>query len=78
MITACKKSGPIEQMLSIFTYMDRDIFNPILVTLYDEPTDGTSQLQRYLDIGVYHVQVPLDKKDILLGNTKELKKNWMN
>lgn len=74
LITACKKSGPIEQMLSIFTYMDRDIFNPILVTLYDEPTDGTSQLQRYLDIGVYHVQVPLDKKDILLGNTKELKK----
>ena len=74
LITACKKSGPIEQMLSIFTYMDRDIFNPILVTLYDEPTDGTSQLQRYLDIGVYHVQVPLGKKDILLGNTKELKK----
>lgn len=74
LVTACKKSGPIEQMLSIFTYMDRDIFNPILVTLYDEPTDGTSQLQRYLDIGVHHVQVPLSKKDILLGNTKELKK----
>lgn len=72
-MTACKKSGPIEQMLSIFTYMDRDIFNPILVTLYDEPTDGTSQLQRYLDIGVKHVQVPLGKKDILLGNTKVLK-----
>lgn len=74
LVTACKKSGPIEQMLSIFTYMDRDIFNPILVTLYDEPIDGTSQLQRYLDIGVNHVQVPLGKKDILLGNTKELKK----
>lgn len=73
LVTACKKSGPIEQMLSIFTYMDRDIFNPILVTLYDEPTDGTSQLQRYLDIGVKHVQVPLGKKDILLGNTKVLK-----
>lgn len=74
LVTACKKSGPIEQMLSIFTYMNRDIFNPILVTLYDEPTDGTSQLQRYIDIGVYHTHVPLSKKDILLGNTKELKK----
>lgn len=73
LVTACKKSGPIEQMLSIFTYMDRNIFNPILVTLYDEPADGTSQLQRYLDIGVYRVQVPLGKKDILLGKTKKLK-----
>ena len=73
LITACKKSGPIEQMLSIFTYMDQNKFNPILVTLYNEPTDGTSQLQRYLDIGVHHVQVPLGKKDILLGNTKVLK-----
>lgn len=73
LVTACKKSGPIEQMLSIFTYMDREKFNPILVTLYDEPVDGTSQLQRYLDIDVYHVQVPLGKKDILLGRTKKLK-----
>ena len=74
LVTACKKSGPIEQMLSIFTYMDRDKFNPILITLYDEPTDGTSQLQRYIDIGVCHIRVPLGKKDILLGNTKSLKK----
>ena len=74
LVTACKKSGPIEQMLSIFTYMDRDKFNPILITLYNEPDDGTSQLQRYLDIGVKHVRVPLDKKDILLGKTKKLRK----
>ncbi len=73
LFTACKKSGPIEQMLSILTYMDREKFNPVLITLYDEPTDGTSQLQRYLDIGVQHVHVPLGKKDILLGNTNALK-----
>ena len=73
LVTACKKSGPIEQMLSIFTYMDREKFNPILVTLYDEPTDGTSQLEKYLDIGVYHVQVSLGKKDIMIGHTKALK-----
>ena len=73
-VTACKKSGPIEQMLSIFTYMDRKKFNPILVTLYEEPTDGTSQLQRYLNAGVTHVRVPLSKKDILLGRTQALRK----
>ena len=73
-VTACKKSGPIEQMLSIFTYMDREKFNPILVTLYEEPSDGTSQLQRYLDLGVTHIRVPLGKKEILLGKTQALKK----
>lgn len=74
LVTACKKSGPIEQMLSIFTYMNRDLFNPFLVTLYDEPIDGTSQLQRFLDIGITHIRVPLGKKDIIFGNTKKLKK----
>lgn len=73
-VTACKKSGPIEQMLSIFTYMDREKFNPILVTLYEEPSDGTSQLQRYLDLGVTHIRVPLGKKEIFLGKTQALKK----
>ena len=69
-MTACKKSGPIEQMLSILTYMDRNKFNPVLITLYDEPDDGTSQLQRYLDIDVRHVKCPLNKKDIILGKTR--------
>lgn len=72
-VTACKKSGPIEQMLSIFTYLDREKFNPILITLYEEPTDGTSQLKRYLDIRVKHIHIPLNKKDIILGKTKSLK-----
>lgn len=74
LVTACKKSGPIQQMLSIFTYMDRNTFHPILVTLYDEPTDRTSQLQKYIDIGVEHYQVPISKMDVLLGRTGVLKK----
>ena len=73
LVTACKKSGPIEQMYNIFAHIDQKKFNPILVTLYDESTDGTSQLQRYIDIGVKHVRVPLGKKDIILGNTKVLR-----
>lgn len=72
-VTACKKSGPIEQMLSIFTYIDREKFNPILITLYDEPADGSSQLQRYLDLGVTYAHVPLGKKEIMLGRTRLLR-----
>lgn len=73
-VTACKKSGPIEQMLNIITYLNRQEFTPILITLYEEPKDGTSQLERYLDLGVVHYRVPLRKKDIILGRTKILKK----
>lgn len=73
LVTACKKSGPIEQMLNILTYLDGEKFNPVLITLYEEPTDGTSQLQRYLDLGVKHIHVPLSKFDILIGHTKALK-----
>ena len=73
LVTACKKSGPIEQMLSIITYMDKEKFNPVLITLYDEPVDGTSQLSRYLALGITHIHVPLSKTDILLGKTRALK-----
>ena len=72
-VTSCKKTGPIEQMLSIFTYLDRTKFNPILITINEEPTDGTSQLERYLAQGVVHYHVPLSKINILTGRTKVLK-----
>jgi glycosyltransferase involved in cell wall biosynthesis len=72
-VTACKKSGPIEQMLSIITYMDRTKFSPILITLYEEPDDGTSQLQKYIAQGVRHYRVPLNKIDIMTGRTSQLK-----
>ena len=74
LMTACKKKGPTEQMLNLITYMDRNIFNPILITIYDEPSDGTSQLQKYLDLGIEHIHIPLSKADVLLGKTAKLKK----
>ena len=34
--TNCKKNGPIKQTLNIIRYMDRNIFEPILLTLWEE------------------------------------------
>ncbi len=72
--TACKQSGPIQQMFNLIKNLDKNCFEPILITLYDEPTDGTSKLKMYTDFGLPHYKCPLSKKDILLGKTGALKK----
>lgn len=72
--TACKQSGPIQQMFNLIKYLDTDRFAPILITLYDEPSDGTSNLKMYTDFGVPHYKCLLGKKDILFGKTGALKK----
>lgn len=72
--TACKQSGPIQQMFNLIKYLDKDVFEPILITLYDEPTDGTSRLKMYTDYGIEHYRCPLSKLDILLGKTSLLRK----
>ena len=64
-VTACKKSGPIQQMLNIISHLDKNVFKPFLITIYPESNDGTSQLQKYLSAGVEHHYVPLSKKDII-------------
>lgn len=70
-VTSCKKTGPIQQTLSIIKNLDIDEFEPILVTLYDEETDGTSQLSQYLKY-VDHFFVRTSKSDILLGKREIL------
>lgn len=72
--TACKQSGPIQQMFNLIKNLDAERFAPILITLYDEPTDGTSKLMMYTDFGIPHYKCPLGKKDILLGKTGALKR----
>lgn len=74
LLTACKKKGPVEQMLNLITYMDRSVFNPVLITIYNEPTDGTSQLQKFLGLNIEHYHIPLSKSDVFLGKTSKLKK----
>lgn len=73
MMTACKKSGPVQQMLSIIKNLDTDRFEPVLLTIYPEPEDGSSQLEKYLPY-VKHYYVPTGKVDVITGRTGALKK----
>lgn len=70
-MTACKKSGPVQQMLNIIKHLDRLEFEPHLVTLYPEPTED-SQLEKYLPY-VKHHHAPTGKIDMVLGRDKNLR-----
>ena len=72
LMTSCKKCGPVQQMLNIIKYLDKENFNPILVTIYPEPTDGSSQLPKYLNY-VKHYYIPIGKLAVITGRTKQLK-----
>ena len=71
MMTACKKSGPVQQMLNIIKNLDRKAFEPVLLTIYPEPTDGSSQLQQYLPY-VKHLFVPTKKIQVVTNKTYAL------
>ena len=72
-MTACKKSGPVQQMLNIIKHIDRSAIKPVLVTIYPEPTDGSSQLDQYLPY-VKHYFAPTGKVDIIMGRTQRIKR----
>lgn len=52
LMTACKKTGPVQQMLNIIKNLDREEFEPHLVTLY--PEEKGSQLDKYLPYVKHH------------------------
>ena len=72
MMTACKKSGPVQQMLNIIKNLDRNVFEPVLLTIYPEPTDGSSQLEKYLPY-VKHYYAPTGKVNVITGRTGAIK-----
>lgn len=74
LVTSCKKVGPIQQTLNIIRHLDRDRFESVLITLYDEPTDGTSQLDKFIALGVRNMHVSMGKKDVVFGDLSRLKK----
>lgn len=47
-ITNCKNSGPMNQTLNIIKNLDRNQFQPIVITLFQEDL-GNSVIQRFLD-----------------------------
>lgn len=70
--TSCKRSGPVQIMYNLIANMNFEIFEPVLITLYEE-VDGESDLDRFIRLGVKHYNVPLGKKEILLNRTELLK-----
>ena len=72
LMTACKKSGPVQQMLNIIKNLDRNEFEPHLVTLYPEP-DEDSQLVKYL-LYVEHHFAPSGKLALVTGRDAALRK----
>lgn len=71
LLTSCKKTGPVQQTLNIIDHLDKERFEPVLVTLYPEDRDGTSQLPKFKKI-CRHLYAPTSKPEILLGRTSNL------
>ena len=71
LMTACKKLGPVQQMLNIIKNLDRDEFEPHLVTLYPETTG--SQLDKYLPYVEHHF-APSGKLALVTGRDTSLRK----
>lgn len=71
-MTSCRKSGPTQVVMNILKYLDRSIFEPILVTIYDETS--TSQIADFLPYISAHYLVKTGKKDVILGHDSALRK----
>lgn len=52
LMTSCKKSGPVQQMLNIIKNLDRNKFEPVLVTMY--PEDKQLSQKKLYDAYVKH------------------------
>lgn len=69
--TSCKSTGPTQQLLNLINNLDYDTFSPYLITIYEE--NGNSLLLEYKK-KIEHKLIPITKCDIILGNTKKIKK----
>lgn len=70
-ITNCKNSGPMNQTLNIIKNLDRNIFQPIVVTLFQEDL-GNSVVQRYLNVVPEFYCLNMSKVDSIIEGKKKL------
>lgn len=70
-ITNCKNSGPMNQTLNIIKNLNRDIFEPIVVTLFEEDL-GNSVVQRYLDVVPEFYCLKMSKMKSIIEGRKKL------
>lgn len=69
-LTSCKNVGPANMIYNIVSHIDRNVFEPILVTIYSETNE--SRLQDFLSLGIQHYFCALDKMKIMLGHLSPL------
>lgn len=67
--TNCKKNGPIKQTLNIIQHMNREYFEPALITVWPEEPEN-SMLEDYRRQGVPVFCCGLTKKKSILGGGK--------
>ena len=72
LMTSCKRKGPTKQTLYIIKNLDHSVFDPILITIYDE--DPSSCMVDYLPYVSSHYLVKTSKQAIILGRYNELKR----
>lgn len=68
--TSCRKSGPVQVMYNLIGNLDKNCFEPVIITIYKEQED--SELDKFKALGITHHCCPLGKIDIIRGNTKVL------
>ena len=71
-VTDLFKCGPIQQTLNNIKYLDRNMFEPYIVTIYPED-EKTSQLPLFVKYAK-HVYAPTSKLQVMLGYIPHLKK----
>ena len=71
-MTSCRKSGPTQQTLSIIKNLDKNKFNPILITIYEEELD--TEIAKFLPYVSNHILIKTGKKSIILNKTESYKK----
>jgi glycosyltransferase involved in cell wall biosynthesis len=71
-VTDLFKCGPIQQTLNNIKYLDGDIFEPYIITIYPED-EKTSQLPLFIKYAT-HIYAPTTKLQVMLNRTKTLEK----
>ena len=69
--TNCKKNGPIKQTLNIIRNMDKEVFEPSLVTVWPEDADN-SMIDEYRKLGIPVLSANMSKKKSVLFGKKEV------
>lgn len=71
--TNCKKNGPIKQTLNIIRFIDRNIFEPSLLTVWPEDSDN-SMIEEYKKLEIPVLSAKLTKKESILFGNREVRK----